>query len=46
MEFLLSNGISFGRHNVIVLSVTEGKVMSDVKVGGCIQMETALKQGG
>ena len=23
VEFLLSNGISFGRHNVIVVSVTE-----------------------
>ena len=33
VEFLLSNGISFGRHNVIVVSVTEGKTISDVKMG-------------
>ena len=45
VEFLLSNGISFGRHNVIVVSAIEGKAMNDVKVGGCIQMETELEQG-
>ena len=31
VEFLLSNGISFGRHNVVNVGITEGKVMSDVK---------------
>ena len=44
MEFLLSNGISFGRHNVVNVSAIEGKTISDVKVGGSIQMETALEQ--
>ena len=44
VEFLLSNGISFGRHNVVNVSAIEGMTISDVKVGGSIQMETALEQ--